>query len=646
MIRNITIYSMLFIFFFLNSLNAQTTSIPDAEFEQYLIDSNIDSDGTINQQVLTNDILGVTNLSINNYNISNLEGLQNFSSLTNFTMINNFATVINLIDFSENSQLLEINIVNASNLAQIDVSQNLQLTHLQVFTQGTLFNSIDVSNNINLINLIIVGNAITSLDTKNNTQLTYLNVNDNPITELDVSHLNSLQTLATFATEIEELNLSNNNNLTVLLAENGLLKRINLKNNSNRSITYLDLRNNPNLTCILVDDANYSETATDWYKDSTASYIEESIVIETEPQDIPIQYDSAGNYKTAIDEWLINNGGAVATSVCGEISWSYNIFEFFIQRSTSKIVYGVEFLATDIFGNTNSMVLDLTVENINHFDTDIYGTGDTVCDDIFDFNTVITDIQPNASLKLPDVENFSFKRVSNFEDNEGPLGVSFIGTKGDFPDTGAGSYSYLFEVSIDKKITVYDQKNNVFESEIIEENASITINDKTVAFDVEELDDITVAPGEITSIQYLTDLLVITPDPDVLEPQNPINLNQYWTPSVYSGSGTYTFDPTDAFPDCPSNPVSITVTESTLSVYENELLKQISIYPNPTKDMLYLNGEIFMLDNIEIYAATGQKIMTVTEISEEIDVSTLKSALYFIKLHTENATKVIKMIKK
>ena len=254
---------LILVLFVSNIANAQMTSIPDIAFEQYLVDETIDSDGVVNGQVLTSDISSVTDLSINSYDINSFEGLQSFSSLINFTLLNNFATTNNSIDFSGNSQLLKIDIVNAPNLAQIDVSLNLQLTHLQVLTQGTLFNSIDVSNNLDLVDLIIVDNAITNLDTQNNTQLAYLNVNSNPITELDVSHLNLLQTLATFGTLIEELNLSTNNNLVTLLADNGLLRRINLQNNSNALITYLDLRNNPNLTCILVDDTTFADSATD-----------------------------------------------------------------------------------------------------------------------------------------------------------------------------------------------------------------------------------------------------------------------------------------------------------------------------------------------------------------------------------------------
>ena len=43
---------------------AQTTSIPDANFEQYLIQANIDSDGVINGEVLTSDISEIEVLDV------------------------------------------------------------------------------------------------------------------------------------------------------------------------------------------------------------------------------------------------------------------------------------------------------------------------------------------------------------------------------------------------------------------------------------------------------------------------------------------------------------------------------------------------------------------------------------------------------
>lgn len=63
------------------TLFAQTTNIPDPNFEQALIDLGYDS-GTIDGSVPTANISGVTSLLVNNKNISDLTGIQDFVALT------------------------------------------------------------------------------------------------------------------------------------------------------------------------------------------------------------------------------------------------------------------------------------------------------------------------------------------------------------------------------------------------------------------------------------------------------------------------------------------------------------------------------------------------------------------------------------
>jgi hypothetical protein len=62
-------------------ITAQITNIPDQNFEQHLIDEGIDSDGTINGQVLTSDISGVENLDLSWKNLTDLTGIEAFQSL-------------------------------------------------------------------------------------------------------------------------------------------------------------------------------------------------------------------------------------------------------------------------------------------------------------------------------------------------------------------------------------------------------------------------------------------------------------------------------------------------------------------------------------------------------------------------------------
>jgi len=71
--------------------------------------------------------------------------------------------------------------------------------------------------------------------------------------------------------------------------------------------------------------------------------------------------------------------------------------------------------------------------------------------------------------------------------------------------------------------------------------------------------------------------------------------------------------------------------------------KPFVIYPNPASGVLYLNSEVF--GNVEIYDLTGKMIMSEELYGEsEINVSSLKTGLYIIKVRLNNATFVQKLI--
>lgn len=99
------IYTILFLST-LSFANGQVTLIPDQGFEQTLLDQNIDSDDTLNGQVLTSDISGLLSLSLNNYFIENLSGLEDFISLQIFNLENFFETNNDInLDLSQNTNL-------------------------------------------------------------------------------------------------------------------------------------------------------------------------------------------------------------------------------------------------------------------------------------------------------------------------------------------------------------------------------------------------------------------------------------------------------------------------------------------------------------------------------------------------------------
>lgn len=126
MIKYILIFLLPSLFAF-QLLNAQgLTNIPDNNFEQALIDLGIDSDGTVNGEVLTDDINTITDLNLLNYNIEDLTGIENFDSLKTLNCSNNR---LNSIDLSNNVKLINLD-CSANLLDSLNLSSNTSLENL------------------------------------------------------------------------------------------------------------------------------------------------------------------------------------------------------------------------------------------------------------------------------------------------------------------------------------------------------------------------------------------------------------------------------------------------------------------------------------------------------------------------------------
>lgn len=152
--------------------SAQTTTIPDQNFEQALIDLNIDSDGVVNGQVLTADISSITVLDFSNLYIDNYNGeeIVDFTGIQDFTSIE----ILNLSNISINLPYEQSGIFNTNfNLREFiaddfcddcgpsTIIPYLDLSNLTNLELISLYNNsgdtiINLSNpNITLENLII-----------------------------------------------------------------------------------------------------------------------------------------------------------------------------------------------------------------------------------------------------------------------------------------------------------------------------------------------------------------------------------------------------------------------------------------------------------------------------------------------------------
>ena len=125
---------------------------------------------------------------------------------------------------------LDVNNMNIASLIGIEDFIGLQALYCGL----NQLTSLDLSNNINLENLHCPENIIASIDFSNSANIMFVNCENNQISSLDISQ-NSI---------LAQLELKDNN-----------LFYLDLKNGANTLLNHMRVTDNPNLTCISVDDS-------------------------------------------------------------------------------------------------------------------------------------------------------------------------------------------------------------------------------------------------------------------------------------------------------------------------------------------------------------------------------------------------------
>ena len=274
-----------FCFIYYNSL-CQNTFVPDANFEQALIDEGYDS-GPLDGNVLTSNISGILNLDIKNRGITNLTGIEDFSALKNLDCSGNLLINIDVRPLSN----LQILWCFENQITNLNVDQNISLTALRC--ENNKLTSLNLSNNINLVDLACEQNKITTIDVSNsvslnrfqcgnnllntldvstNVNLSYLSCEQNQLTSLNLLNNNQLSLLNCFNNQITELDLTRNPNLTDVNCSTNQLCLLNLNNSSNSTITDVNFNLNTDLNCVVVDNANGNHS--NWVPASFSNYVE------------------------------------------------------------------------------------------------------------------------------------------------------------------------------------------------------------------------------------------------------------------------------------------------------------------------------------------------------------------------------------
>jgi surface protein len=255
MMKNIIFLLILFPF---TNLIGQTTPIPDANFEQFLVNQGIDTNG-VNGNILDVDAQAVTVLNLSSVNtITDITGLNAFVNVTDLDLGDNLiadiapTSLTSLTTFrtNDNSALATIdltqNIVLESFFAhgdfpgtpppitQIDLSQNVNLisingdfldnvddfifpitpTLTSIFLRYLADLTVNASGLTNLENFSIGGwRSDVDLVLPNTTTLTNLRINSIEIETIDLSTFTNLETLYLWGTYVQNLTLPTSNAL-------------------------------------------------------------------------------------------------------------------------------------------------------------------------------------------------------------------------------------------------------------------------------------------------------------------------------------------------------------------------------------------------------------------------------------------------
>ena len=238
-------------------LNAQIVNIPDSDFKyilvnyesffDYTIDTNFDDEIQYSEAAAMTGTLIVGDPWVFNGNIQDLTGIEAFANITGLICMPNQLTTL---DLSQNTALKVLNCAHnqlvSLNISQCNALEELKCSH----------------------------NQLTALDVSQNILLEYLDCGDNQLTALDVTQNTNLNILYCNSNQLATLNLTQNINLEEFSGFNNSFNMFDVRNGNNTVITLFTTFDNPDLSCIFVDNANYSETNPNWARDPNSTYVE------------------------------------------------------------------------------------------------------------------------------------------------------------------------------------------------------------------------------------------------------------------------------------------------------------------------------------------------------------------------------------
>ncbi|HOE05254.1 MAG TPA: T9SS type A sorting domain-containing protein [Bacteroidales bacterium] len=286
------------------------------------------------------------------------------------SLVNVTANTALIVLICYHNQLTSLNVATNTALQNLSCYYN-QLASLNVTTNTTLtrlycdhnqLTSLDVIANTALTSLGCDNNLLSSLDVAANTALTSLDCNNNLLSSLDVSTNTALQYLFCNHNQLTSLNVTTNTALINLYCHDNQLATLNVQNGNNTHVTIFNATNNPNLTCIEVDNAEWSTE--NWTNIDAGAIFSENCQsgfnqpsAETAFRIFPNPSD--GNFTISCGS--MKNSQLIVTNILGEIIYSANMNTDNAEinfTSVPKGIYLFQLLSNSNVLRTGKIIID------------------------------------------------------------------------------------------------------------------------------------------------------------------------------------------------------------------------------------------------------------------------------------------------
>lgn len=271
------------------STNAQTVNIPDQNFKNALLNHIPVIDTNADGEIQVSEAQAVTAINVQGKGIQDLTGIEAFVNITHLYCSNNLLTTLDLSQntlleylYCSDNQLVSLNVSQCTellnlfcgfnSLTSLDVSQNTELRELGV--SNNQLTNLDVTQNTKLNYLLCISNQLTNLDLSKNLIIQDIDCTDNQLISLDISHNTNLWYLACAHNNITSIDLTQNTGLAIFAGQNNNLTSLDVRNGNNSIIQLFDTQQNPNLKCIFVEDATWSNNQQHWTPDPASTYVE------------------------------------------------------------------------------------------------------------------------------------------------------------------------------------------------------------------------------------------------------------------------------------------------------------------------------------------------------------------------------------